>query len=119
MNKKLPAKQFYQPSTSKTTNCTNNVTFLPSPPTTWGANRGALCTVCGGSDPGDTGTLGALQRTDGDRADSIFPCSGRCQFVDFETESQRKHLAVQILQNNNLHFSHVFNFDKRSLFFLG
>lgn len=50
---------------------------------------------------GTAGTLGALLRTDGDRADSISPCSGRCQFVDFETESQGKHLALQILQNNN------------------
>lgn len=46
MNKKLREKQFYQPSSSKTTNCTNNVTFLPSPRATWvTTDQGALCSL--------------------------------------------------------------------------
>lgn len=52
MNKKLSEKQFYQPSSKKTTNCTNNVTFLPSCPATWGDQPRALCTVWGGGDLG-------------------------------------------------------------------
>lgn len=42
-----------------------------------------------------------LLRRGDDGADSVFPFSGRCQCVDLETESQGKHHAVQILQNNN------------------
>ena len=52
MNKKLSEKQFYQPSSSKTTNCTNNVTFLPSPPATWGDDQRALCAVWDSRDLG-------------------------------------------------------------------
>lgn len=67
MNKKLSEKQFYQPGSNKATNCTNSVTALPSWPATWGDKPRALCRVW------VVGTRGARPRTNGDRADSIFP----------------------------------------------
>jgi len=95
MNKKLSEKQFYQPSSNKTTNCTNNVTFLPSCPATWGDNPRALCSL-GWWAPWEP-SRGWMWWQSWLR----FSLFRQCPCVDFETESQGKHLAVQILQNNN------------------
>lgn len=58
-----------------------------------------------------------LRKNDG-IADSIFPFSGRCGFVDFETESQGTQVAVLILHNNKAALLTLVLFWQRSSLFL-
>lgn len=52
MNKELSEKQFYQPSHSKKTKCTNNLTFPPFPPMPGQLLKHHAVTVWGQWDPG-------------------------------------------------------------------
>lgn len=79
----------------------NTVTFLPGPPHTWGGGGGGL--LVGQLLKhywGTSGTrsvlspLGLLMPRTDDGADPISPFfQARWPFVDFETESQGKHLS--------------------------
>ena len=65
---------------------------------------------------GVVGTLGAQLRTNGDRADSIFPCSGSVHVLILKLSPRENTSLFKFFKTTtNLHFSHVFYFDKKSL----
>ncbi|KAK2500520.1 hypothetical protein MC885_015218 [Smutsia gigantea] len=98
MNKKFSEKQFYQPGSSKTTKCTNN---LPSfPPNTWGAGPGGAWSrerrAGGRQGPRARGILHVTLALLGRLMTELTPCflfQAGVKCVDFETGSPGKHLG--------------------------
>ena len=110
MNKKLSEKQFYQPGSNKATNCTNNVTSLPSWPATWGDKPRALCTVWGGGDPGSPAEDKQWQSW------LHLSCSGSVHVLILKLSPRENTSLFKVFKTTtHLHFSHVFYFDKKKV----